>query len=247
LEDVVSKNLRGIAWKGYEGRDYEDFWVGPGKHNLDELERSIVSYALPGGESLIDIGAGFGRMGACYVGRYQIACMVEPASNLREAARRTYGDTVQYYEASIYDLPFPEGHFDAAVMIRVLHHLGEPDRALRQIHRVLKNGGRFVFNFSNKRNLKRIGQFMLGRAKNPFTREMEEYSTALIGHHPQHIDSLLSEIGFRIDKQFGVGVIDKVVNMLPSVEKIFRPSLSGSRLLGQLRVAPIQFIVATKQ
>jgi hypothetical protein len=41
----------------------------PGKQNLDELERTVVLYELPGGESVIEIGVGFGRMGSCYVGK----------------------------------------------------------------------------------------------------------------------------------------------------------------------------------
>ena len=72
---------RGLPWKGYEGHDYEGFWTGPGKHYLDQLEQAIVTDALPGGEAIVEIGAGFGRLGPCYIGRYRRVQMVEPASN----------------------------------------------------------------------------------------------------------------------------------------------------------------------
>jgi hypothetical protein len=97
--------VRGLSWKGYEGEDYEQFWTGPGKKYLDRLERAIVSEALTGGEAVVDIGAGFGRLGDCYIGKYRAVHMVEPASNLREIAKRHYGSSASYHEASVESLP----------------------------------------------------------------------------------------------------------------------------------------------
>jgi SAM-dependent methyltransferase len=243
----VAEHSDGLWWKGYEGQDYEQFWTGPGKQHLDELERSIVSHALPGGGAVVEIGAGFGRLGGCYVGKYQTAHMVEPASNLREIAARSYGEAVHYHEASVYELPFPPACFDAALMVRVFHHLGKPNVALSEIHRILKPGGRLVFNFSNKRNLKRMAQFVLGRVPSPFTHESVEYATTLFGHHPGQVEGLLTAAGFTIDEQFGVGVADKIVEAWPRTRQILRPSLAASRLIGRLRLAPAQFIVAIKR
>src|SRR5216683_1429923 len=199
----MNRDPDGLSWKGYEGQDYENFWAGHGKRNLDQLERCIASHALPGGESVVEIGAGFGRMGSCYVGKYKTVHMVD-----------------------------------------VFHHLGRPDLALREIHRILRPAGRLVFNFSNKRNLKRIVQYALGRAKNPFTRDMDEYAATLIGHHPRSVEHLLSEVGFKIVEQFGVGVMDKIVDVFPAMTKVLSPSLSTSRFLGRLKLAPAQFVVA---
>ncbi len=243
----MNRDPDGLSWKGYEGQDYENFWAGHGKRNLDQLERCIASHALPGGESVVEIGAGFGRMGSCYVGKYKTVHMVEPAGNLREIAARAYGHAVCYHEASVYDLPFPAASFDALLMVRVFHHLGRPDLALREIHRILRPAGRLVFNFSNKRNLKRIVQYALGRAKNPFTRDMDEYAATLIGHHPRSVEHLLSEVGFKIVEQFGVGVMDKIVDVFPAMTKVLSPSLSTSRFLGRLKLAPAQFVVAIKR
>jgi SAM-dependent methyltransferase len=42
-------------------------------------------------------------------------------------------------------LPFPEGHFDAAVSAHAIDHLGpQKEQGLREILRVLKPGGRFL-------------------------------------------------------------------------------------------------------
>ena len=57
----MSQQVRGLSWKGYEGQDYENFWTGPAKQHLDQLEQLIVSRSLTGGDTIIDIGAGFGR------------------------------------------------------------------------------------------------------------------------------------------------------------------------------------------
>ena len=242
----MPKTFSGLYWKGYEGQDYENFWTGPAKQYLDELERLIVAESLPGGDAVVDIGAGFGRMGRCYIGKYRSVHMVEPASNLREDAARTYGDAVNYHEASIYKMPFPDATFDAAVMVRVFHHLGDSEAAVREIHRVLKPGGLLVFNYSNKRNIKRLGLFLLGRGKNPLAQDSEEYASTLVGHSPDYVEQVLRSSGFTIEAQYGVGMMDKVVGAFPFMGRLLRPSSASARLLGNLRLAPAQFVVARK-
>ena len=242
----MPRNVAGLSWKGYEGQDYEGFWVGAGKQYLDGLERGIVAHALVGGEAVVEIGAGFGRLGACYVKKYRSVHMVEPATNLREAAVRIYGDAACYHEANVYCLPFADDSFDAVLMVRVFHHLAEPQTAVREIHRVLKRGGRFVFSYSNKRNVKRITCFCFGWAPNPFTLDMENYAESLIGHHPRHVEGLLQDVGFDIREQYGVGLLDKLINVVPPLLRIVRPSIRRSRAIGALRLAPSQFIVAEK-
>jgi ubiquinone/menaquinone biosynthesis C-methylase UbiE len=44
----------------------------------------------------------------------------------------------------VFQLPYADATFDAAYSIGVLVHTGAPDRALKEIHRVLKPGGRAI-------------------------------------------------------------------------------------------------------
>jgi len=243
----MPKHIDGLSWKGYEGQDYEQFWVGPGKRHLDALERAIASHALPGGGAVTEIGAGFGRLGGCYVGKYRTSHMVEPASNLRAIAESTYGDAVQYHDAAAERLPFPSGSIDAVLMVRVFHHIAGPEAVLREIHRVLAPGGRLVFNFSNKRNPRRIARYVLGRGPSPFTPDMEQYDAALIGHSPAHVETMLAHIGFDIVERYGVGFTDKVIEAVPALGRVFAPSLALARAIGPLNIAPAQFVVAGKR
>ncbi len=48
---------------------------------------------------------------------------------------------VRFEVANVYDLPFPDGSFDAALANSVLEHLREPVRALKELRRVLRPGG----------------------------------------------------------------------------------------------------------
>jgi ubiquinone/menaquinone biosynthesis C-methylase UbiE len=48
---------------------------------------------------------------------------------------------VRFEVADAYELPFPDGMFDAALEHRVLMHLADPVRGLREVRRVLRAGG----------------------------------------------------------------------------------------------------------
>jgi SAM-dependent methyltransferase len=65
-----------------------------------------------------------------------------------EAARRNaenLGLTVEGRVADAEELPYGDGTFDLVVGHAVLHHIPDVERALREVVRVLKPGGRFVF------------------------------------------------------------------------------------------------------
>ena len=74
--------------------------------------------------------------------------------------------------ADIYRLPFVDGLFDGATMIRTLHHMAEPQQALAQVRRVLEPGATFILEYANKRNLKSMLRYLLRKQEwSPYTRE----------------------------------------------------------------------------
>jgi ubiquinone/menaquinone biosynthesis C-methylase UbiE len=59
----------------------------------------------------------------------------------RAAAAERGCSNISFGEGSIYELPFPNGSFDAVLAHAVLNHLGGPVEALKEMYRVLKPEG----------------------------------------------------------------------------------------------------------
>ena len=53
--------------------------------------------------------------------------------------------------ADVHELPFEPGSFEACRVDRTILHLADPERALRELRRVLTAGGRLVINESGSR------------------------------------------------------------------------------------------------
>jgi SAM-dependent methyltransferase len=55
--------------------------------------------------------------------------------------------------ANLFHLPFRDGSFTAATMVRVYHHLLDPVAAFREVGRVLHGGARFVVSYKPRPSL----------------------------------------------------------------------------------------------
>lgn len=192
----------------YEGSDYQQrFWEQGGRAYEDAVEAVALRRLLPSqGQLMLELGAGAGRNTHRYLGFEQVVLLDYSRTQL-EQARARLGDSPRYrfVAADIYHLPFVSSLFDGATMIRTLHHMAEPRRALENVQRVLQNNAIFILEFANKQNLKAILRYWLRRQTwNPFSPEPVEFAPLNFDFHPATVRSWLRQCGFAIERTLTV-------------------------------------------
>lgn len=220
----------------YEGSDYQaTFWDTGERAYEDRVEAIALNRLLPkSGNLLLELGAGAGRNTPRYTGYNRIVLLDYSRSQL-ELARDSLGESERYIyvAADAYHLPFVPGLFDGATMIRVLHHIVDPERALRQIRQVLSPGGIFILEYANKQNLKAILRYMAGRQSwNPFNTQPIEFAPLNYDFHPRAIKNWLGAVGFGIERQltvshFRVGGLKRLIPLNALVKLDSIAQLSG--------------------
>jgi len=192
----------------YEGSDYQQrFWDEGGRAYEDAAEAIALKRLLPStGEILLELGAGAGRNTPRYAQYQRVVLLDYSRSQLEQAQARLGGsERFLFIAADVYRLPFVRGVFDGATMIRTLHHMAEPEQALAQVRRVMTPGGIFILEFANKRNLKSILRYLVGKQDwSPYSQEPVEFKELNFDFHPIAVRRYLRETGFRIMRQLAV-------------------------------------------
>ena len=223
----------------YEGSAYRtEFW-GQGRDYEDAAERAALRHLLPpSGHRLIDIGGGYGRLVPLYNGYDQVVIFDYALSQLRQA-RQLWGTMGEdghprylYVAGDFYRLPFAPAVFDTVVMIRTLHHAADAPAVLRGVSQILSGGGTFVLEFANKRNLKAIIRYLVGRQDwSPFAPEPVEFVPLNFDFHPSWIRETLSNAGLRVRRRravstFRLALLKQLVptRLLVTLDRLCQPA-----------------------
>ncbi len=204
----------------YEGSDYQtSFWDLGGREYEDQVEAIALRRLLPpSGDLLLEIGAGAGRNTPRYQGFKRVVLLDYSRTQLQQARQRLGSDRgYLYVAADAYRLPFVSGLFDAATMIRTLHHMSDAPQVLKQIRQVLKPDATFILEYANKQNLKAMARHALGRQSwSPYSLEPVEFVDLNFDFHPQAIRNWLAENDFQLLRQltvshFRIGILKRLV------------------------------------
>lgn len=154
------------------------------------------------GERILDVGSGPGLLMAdmaAVVGPTGHVTGLDASESMVAAAHRRLdglpvADRVTLLIGDATDLPFPDACFDAATVTQVYAYVPEVDRALAELHRVLRPGGRVlildtdwdsvVWSSSDQARMHRVLAAWTERFADP--------------HLPRSLSPLLRDAGFRI-------------------------------------------------
>lgn len=138
---------------------YDDFagWYERERHHgyhalLDRLQVGVAR-PLSLGRDVLEVGCGTGLILKEIEPFARSAVGIDISRGMLEKAARR-GLTV--LEGSATDLPFADESFDAVFSFKVLAHVQAIEQAMREVHRVLRPGGRAALEFYNKRSLRYV-------------------------------------------------------------------------------------------
>lgn len=230
----------------YQGTDYKkNFWEEADRRYEEAAEKMVLAKLLPqSGQSIIDLGAGFGRLTPIYAPRFQKVVVFDYAQDLLDQARAELPAQVgpanfrkiEFKQGDIYHLPFPDQSFAVAVSVRVFHHLEDLPAALAEIKRILKPGGLGIFEFANKRNFLEILRWLARRPNaRPFDQAPFARGRLYYNFHPDYVRRHLRDLGFIIESQRSVSNF-----RLPLFKKIL--PVGWLVLLDRLFMGPLGFM-----
>jgi ubiquinone/menaquinone biosynthesis C-methylase UbiE len=140
---IDPEGFRAFEHEGWERipQQYHNAFASLTSQTIVPLLRAV---RVAPGVRLLDVATGPGYAAAVAADHGAEVIGIDFAPAMVAQARRHY-PTVEFREGDAEKLPFPEASFDAVIMNFGLLHLGRPERALAEAHRVLHPGGRFGF------------------------------------------------------------------------------------------------------
>jgi ubiquinone/menaquinone biosynthesis C-methylase UbiE len=131
----------------YEARKYKS----DSSYFYNELLEMPVTLKLLGnvkGKNILDAGAGPGLYARLLTDKGAKVKGIDISPKLLEIARKEAPE-VRFTQNSVEKLPFKDKEFDIVLCTLVLGHLDNWNKAFKEIFRVLKSGGLFIFSVYN--------------------------------------------------------------------------------------------------
>lgn len=237
--------------------DYKKYWQERQYENrADQIALKQLLNIVPEKGSLIDIGAGFGRLTPVYASQFKKCVLLDPSEKmLIEAQKRFKKKNLKFIKAYIEKLPFKEKSFDVAILIRTIHHLKNPSLALKEAARVLKPQGYFILEFANKLHFKAKIKALLRLDFNYFFNleplkvgAIKNCHVPFLNFHPRYITNLLKKENFQIIKMLSVSNFRSPIckKILPLKLLLFLEKLA-QRIYAPFCLGPSIFILAQKK
>jgi ubiquinone/menaquinone biosynthesis C-methylase UbiE len=213
---------------------YELYWkleklIVPGLRNSQYLYKEILESSISPGSKWLELGCGHQILPAWMHSSREIERALIAKAQLTVGLDRTLGGIKQHPTISsrvVGDTekpPFADGCFDIVTANMVMEHVEDPKTALREVHRLLRAGGVFVFHTTNIHNYKfALASLIPQRLKNKLIEVLEGrqeddvFPTVYKINTPKAIKTLARDLGFNIVELKMVNSTAATVVVLPA-------------------------------
>ena len=217
----------------WDGRDYEN-----------AAEQVAIKQLLKGKHfnHAVDVGGGYGRLCVLLEDYANKVTLAEPSEQQLDIAKDFLKDhpEIDRKLTQADNLDFKAKSVDLLTMIRVMHHLPDPNNEFKEIHRVLDDKGLFILevaNYAHGRN--RLKHLIKGKKlpTEPVDIRTDQYKNdneiPFVNHNPKTVIKQLNNSGFSVLKTLSVSNLRSPLlkKILPQsgmllVERILQPTLA---------------------
>jgi arsenite methyltransferase len=207
---------------------------------IAQRHRTLTALEPREGEHILDIGAGPGLLMAdmaAVVGPTGHVTGLEISDSMLTLARQRFAssavaDRITLVKGDAAALPFPDASFDAATSTQVYEYVPDVDRALTELHRVLRPGGRalildtdwasIVWNATDQPLMDRVLAAWVDRFADP--------------HLPRSLSRRLRDAGFHIRQRQTLALLNPEHD--PSTYSVTNVSIIADYVTGRHGITP---------
>lgn len=246
----------------YDTYDYPNYWIGREyEHESELIALKAFLSRIPKIGTIVEIGAGFGRLTPSYFFRAKKVILTDPSAKLLKIARDEFSEkkNVRILQSCMekLDEKLKPASADLVIMVRVLHHIEDIEKALEAISRILAPGGYLILEFANKMHFKAtIQQALKGNLTFRFNifpsdkrsaRSKRLKAISFFNYHPDVISQKLEAIQFKIVERRSVSNIRSALlkRIIPTATLL---NLEGwfQKPLSLINFGPSIFVLARK-
>jgi ubiquinone/menaquinone biosynthesis C-methylase UbiE len=213
MTNNVSTAHKNADWYNDPSHNYRDYWHG--RDYEDAAERMAIKRLLKGKHfrHAVDIGGGYGRL-CVFLENYADKVTLTDSSQQQLDIAEDYLKDHPEIDRRLMQaehLDFPDGSIDLLTIVRILHHIPQPEEAFHEIARVLAPDGYFLMEFANyshaRNRLKHLAKLQKLPAE-PVDIRSEAWKardeTPFVNHNPETVRRQLKDAGLEVERILSV-------------------------------------------
>lgn len=200
-------------WYNDPSHDYRDYWQG--RDYEDAAERLAIKRLLHGKHfrHAVDIGGGYGRLCVFLENYADKVTLTDSSQQQLDIGREFLKDhpEIDRRLMTAQELKFKDGEIDLLTIVRILHHIPDPEPAFKEIARVLAPDGYFLMEFANYAHFRnRLKHVVKGKKlpAEPVDIRSEAWKarddTPFVNHNPKTVIKQLQQAGLEVERVLSV-------------------------------------------
>ena len=245
----------------YDTFNYPSYWKDRDYEHLAEVYalKSLLE-KIPFCACALEVGAGFGRLVPEYELKAKQIIISDPSTKLLAIARqKNRSGNTKFIQSTLENLTkkVKPKSVDLIILVRVLHHIEDVQKAFEIVNRLLSPGGYFILEFPNKAHFKAsLKEILKGNITYPIDISPKTIGSKAVkgegclpfyNYHPDKIKHSLGNADFSVITRRSVSNIRSriIKKIIPTgVLMLFERPLQS--LLATIDFGPSIFILARK-